>query len=99
MITLNYGEMPARADFRGAFEAECPDGRYAITLNSSDRVNARRCGLDGNDDGELYLEDTHSEGTLWRVVSALQYEWDLCGEEWAGDFASSILYTLGIEWV
>ena len=98
MLTLNYGTLPDYTAFRHAFERKCPNGDYRITLSASDRAMAERVGLDGSDDGG-YLEDIHDVVTLWRAFKVLAFEWDHHGDEGAGDFASSILYTLNIEWI
>ena len=98
MLSLTYGELPSYTDFRHRFERECPTGDYKITLSASDSAMAERVGLDGSD-GAGYLEDIHDVVTLWRSFKVLAFEWDQMGDEGAGDFASCILQTLGIEWI
>ena len=98
MLTLTYGVLPSYTAFRGRFEASLPSGDYHITLSASDKAMAARVGLDGTDDGG-YLEDTHDVVSLWRAFKVLAFEWDHHGDDGAGDFASCILQTLGIEWI
>jgi hypothetical protein len=95
---MTFGVLPARVTFEEAFDAECEDGTYAITLNGSDSAGASRCGLDG-DDGVPALAGVHSPASLWTVVKALTFEWDHHGDDWAGLWASDILGTLGFEWI
>ena len=98
MLSLNYGDLPTYKQFRERFERSLPSAEYHITLSASDRAMAERVGLDGADDGG-YLENTHDCVSLWRAFKVLVFEWEHHGDDGAGNFASSILYTLGIEWI
>jgi hypothetical protein len=98
MLTMTYGKLPTFSQFRTAFERDTPEGvGYRIVLGPSDLVLATRVGLD-NGDG-VYLDGTHSVASLWAALHALTHEWEVFGDEEAGDFASAILISLNIEWV
>ena len=104
MQTMTYGIMPAFDDFEKAFDRECPRGSYAIRLNSSD---SRACDPFKLGDGdwnarELYdacvqvvtaepLEDDYDTAKAYRDALK-QYDAVL-------DLVSSIMDTLGFEWI
>ncbi len=89
MKSLNYGQLPSRAEFRKAYKKEVGSGPYKIKFGLSD---ARHIGVPGNT--VEYL----TEGELWALVKMLIRAFEM-GDEWSGDFASSVLYTLGFEWI
>jgi hypothetical protein len=82
---LSYGTLPTRAQFFRAFEREAPNG-YNITHGSPARGRMRP------------PEGRYSAQELWAEVQRLQ-RGSSRGNEEAGDWASSILGTLGFEWV
>jgi len=96
MTSITYGTVPSRSQFMSAFKREMeasPRGVYEITLRGWD---ARRMDT-------VYIAGWHGNGDyaadeLYALTKGLIKAWD-GGNEWAGDLASSILYTLQIEWV
>jgi hypothetical protein len=95
---MTYGNLPCFSQFRTAFDRETPEGvGYRIVLGATDRALAARVGLDGGDGA--YLEGTHGVESLWATLRTLTHEWEVFGDEGAGDFASAILISLDIEWV
>jgi hypothetical protein len=84
--SLTYGQLPTRLQFRQAFERAVPDGVYGIRAGAGA----------ASDPFNLAGDYTHSE--LWGTVKKLVEKWEDYDEE-AGEWASSILGTLGIEWV
>ncbi len=100
--SITYGYMPIREDFSTAFARECPNG-YRITLGASD---SRAC------DGFKLGDGTYSEPQLWDAVGEIvnaepDDDGDYAGivgcgpNEWyaAMDLVSSIMETLGFEWI
>lgn len=74
--TLTYGQLPTNVSFYEAFDAECPDGKFAFG-------NDKRVGTDKLSADQLWneLSDAVEEGTdeslEWAscVLSALSFEW------------------------
>lgn len=58
--SMTFGEMPTREEFGEAFETECPNGEYRISLASSD---AAAC------EGTRLGTDSYTESQLWDVIS------------------------------
>ena len=83
MKSMTYGVVPTPAEFFTAFYREVPDGVYRI------RSGAMRT---------LDIEGDYSERGLFKLVTRLTRKWEQGNEE-AGDWASSILSTLGFEWI
>lgn len=93
MTMLTYGVLPSAAEFRKAFEREMeasPRGVYEITLRGSDSRNMEALDPPGWLGNGVYAVDE-----LWGLVKGLVES----GSDFALEMASSILYTLGIEWV
>jgi hypothetical protein len=94
MQSMTYGAMPSRDEFTSAFDRECPDG-YEIQLNRTDSRAVEGFRLD---DGSL------SESDLWfalrEINDADPREFGDCEQhERAMDVVSSIMFTLGFEWI
>jgi hypothetical protein len=96
--TLTYGTLPGFKAFEIAFykEASVPQGMYRILLSSSDAATFKAVGL-----GCATLYDCES---LYDLVRDLRDAWDsdVRGDDVAdaaGSFASSIMFTLGFEWM
>jgi len=94
MQTMTYGIMPSKDDFTAAFNRECSNG-YKIELNSRDSNAVEEFNL-GN--------GTWSCDDLWFALHEIndtdpgQFQNDAMMER-ALDLVSSILFTLGFEWV
>lgn len=84
-MSMTYGTLPPKEAFEQVFTEECPDGVYEIR-------NCRE--LDAVYDGGNV--DFDCEG-LWDFLESAVESFD--GNHEATDLASSILYTLGFEWV
>jgi hypothetical protein len=103
MISFTYGVLPTREQFDTAFERECPNG-YRIQLNSSDSRAV---------DGYRLGDGTYTASELWdcilEIVIAsigMRYRFIVVCDKnvaWrkdaAMDIVSSVLYTLGFEWI
>lgn len=104
MIRLTFGTLPTFDEFEPAFyrAASIPQGLYTIILNDSDRRMLEAVGIDA---GRRY--DCESLYTLVDQLAAISdghishgvEPWTDEQMEWAGGFASSILTTLGFEWI
>ncbi len=90
MQTSSWGILPSRAEFDALFEAEMGDARYEIRHGSPGPLWRPRAGL-------------YSRSELWELLQRLmQAEADMDWEgkeDTPGNWASSILYTLGWEWI
>ena len=100
MISMTYGVMPKREDFQRAFERECPNG-YHIVLSSSDSRAV---------DGFKLGDGVWSESDLWEAVNEIAEYHNLPSTVFlrprgmydpisAMDLVSSIMETLGFEWI
>lgn len=87
-VSMNYGDMPTKKQFDKAFEREAGDS-YNIKLGSSDSRAA---------DGTIIGDGDYDSDELYKGVKQLVKKWEK-GSEPAGNVASSILYTLGFEWI
>lgn len=99
--TLTYGVLPTQESFDEAFDRECPGGSYNIQLSRSDSRAV---------DGFLLGDGDWTAEQLWKAVTEIvtvsqlsqaeenhvEYYAKLDG---AMDLVSSILGTLGFEWV
>lgn len=96
MKTLNFLQLPERGAFDFAFARECPKGTYSI-----------RHGSRGPEwrppEGDYTREQLWSElQTLVKLEESGELETEDMREgreDSPGSWASSILYTLGFEWV
>jgi len=95
MISMTYGELPTRQEFEAAWEAEDLDC-YRVRLNSRDSDILDWAGVGVDPCGDWDPDET------WAALTALTACWD-SGDPYAGDvagdLASSILSTLGFEWI
>jgi len=89
-ISMTYGVLPRLEDFEAAFEAELGDKLFTFTFRGSD--------ADVMDDLGLPVDGRFTARKLFKIVETLT-EALHDGDEDAGDIASSILYSLGIEWI
>lgn len=98
MISLTFGVLPPRETFDAAFEMECRKTKgFGVDLNSSDSDLLEWAGVCGVPYTGLWDADD-----TWGVITRLTAQWE-SGDPYAGDecgqLASSILSTLGFEWV
>ena len=89
MTSMTYGTLPTLVEFTEAFDRECPNGTYNIHLGASDSRAIDNFSLGDGDwkARELYLACTEivcSDGDI---------------PEQAMDLVSSIMSTLGFEWI
>lgn len=95
MTSLTFGVLPSLETFRASFEAQCPNG-YHVALNGRDSGILDWTGCDVPSVGEWTCEETYN--TLVKLTEC----WDLgdpYASDYAGDLASTILTTLGFEWI
>lgn len=96
MKTLTYGHLPSYEEFKAAFERECPDSTYAISHGSK--------GPDWRPpEGSFRVHELfHDVERLTKLEESGEVETERMREgqeDSPGSWASSILYTLGFEWV
>ena len=89
MKSMTYGTVPEFPDFAEAFDREVRHA-YRIDLGGSDSKAA--------DNARITIGGDYDCDELYDLVNILARRWE-SGSDWAGDFASSILTTLGFEWV
>ena len=82
-LSLTYGTLPTLEAFLDAFDVLCPSGRYSIHAGNASGAVADHAG-------------TYTAGELFRLVERLS-AFDVGTDE--TDLASTILETLGIEWI
>lgn len=112
MKTLTFGQLPAFHEIIMAVEEHCgADGLYPIELNMRGLSMARSLRLalndcanslfHGDNGKQGYLFDSHEMVQLLRNLTDASNNPDNSDDqiEWAGDFASGIMFTLGFEWV
>jgi hypothetical protein len=97
MISMTYGVLPTFEQFAEAFAVACPDGEYEVKAGPlHDEFEAvGGSGLDV----PAGCSSSYDVKRLWRLVRELTAIWEDEMDYDAGDDASSILFTLGIEWV
>lgn len=83
--TMTYGVLPGYESFLAHFQYWVADDYYTIRASVMD------------DYIEKY-EGDYTSAQLYEVVRELCERWGYCEDE-AGDLASSILSTLGFEWI
>jgi hypothetical protein len=90
MKSMTYGILPTREDFNAAFELECPAG-YRISLGLSDSLACKGflLGVDG-----LWPADG-----LWAGITQIVSSRKRVRSEERMALVSSILETLGFEWI
>jgi hypothetical protein len=105
MILLTYGNMPTFEQFTRRFARETrPDNVYHITLSTSDaRALAETPGCP---DGFELTDGAFSVSYLWSALNEIVDHWRTDTMDEAGpyqdqrvDIVSSILSTLGFEWI
>lgn len=94
MLTLSYGELPTKKQFKKAYKADLGDDDYVMQLKGEDAESA---------DGTIFesaieRDEQFEVDGLWKGIKQLTKKWEN-GDENAGSLASSILYTLDIEWI
>lgn len=105
MESLSYGTLPPLEEFKTSVEErnEWPADGYPMKLNSSDFIHVQTAvnqGIDSHleavaftqDDARIVITDVGSMHTLLRRLLE-------DGSEEAQDLASSIMFTLGFEWI
>lgn len=100
-ISMTYGVLPTREQFSEAFDRECPRGQYNIRLGASDSRTVDGFKLGDGDWTESQLWDAIQE-----IVNASQVAPDeetqseyYARIDLAMDLVSSIMSTLGFEWI
>lgn len=97
--SMTYGQMPDWEEWDRAFDREIERGRYNIRLGASDSRAA---------DGTPIGDGDYSSKDLYNGVTALVRKWQggkgsgrftRKQRDAAGEFASSIMETLGFEWI
>lgn len=94
MQSLTYGVLPNGADLAAAFDSL--DDGYRVNLNPSD------CDLLDWAGATVETHGTWDFDDVWEVLARLTNLWaegDPYAGESAGNLASSILETLGFEWI
>lgn len=91
MHALTYGVLPPKEKFLERFAKEVPDGEYDYTLKGEDAEAAQRA--------DIPTEGTLSGEKLYGAIKKLVQQWEDEDDEEAGDLASSILSTIGFEWI
>lgn len=86
LVSMTWGKLPSFATFERHFDEELPRGSYNIRLGRSDSKAAQGTSIG---DGEYTARE------LYRGLQELVEK----GTDEAGSLASSILETLGFEWV
>lgn len=96
MRHYTYGEMPPRSVFMSKYREELGSGRYPVRWSDEDFTNMSELL-----DDYVGVPTSFSTSELYDLVRALVDEWndDTPLSAWAGMIASSILFTLDIEWV
>lgn len=97
MHSMTYGVMPTQEQFQAAFDQECPKGVYRIrNLSVSDSVAVADFQLGDGDWTALQLWEAINEIDHFQpgAEEGLQRRHDS-----AMDLVSSILDTLGFEWI
>lgn len=91
MPSMTYGTMPTKKAFKSAFSR---------SMGSADHLYEIRAGLSGIKPLRMSYGDTKSFDCdeLYTAVKGLVAKWNRGNEE-AGEWASSILETLGFEWI
>jgi hypothetical protein len=90
MISLTYGVLPRYEDFEAAFEEDLGSDTYSYELKGTDADVAEEVGIP--EEGEFRPRQLYA--VLVKLTDAFQDGYDE-----AGDVASGILTTLGIEWI
>lgn len=99
--SMTYGTMPTFGDFETAFDAECPRGTYAITLGSSDSRAMDGFKLGDGEWSTRPLYDACQEIVNASQVAPIGAHQSRYYEKFdaAMDLVSSIMGTLGFEWI
>lgn len=90
MKSMTYGTMPSWAAFIKQYDHEMEGDRFQLHLKGSDARTVEAYGLDS--ETALTARDTFD------YIEVLRIGWEK-GDDNAGDIASSMLSTLGFEWV
>lgn len=88
--SMTYGTIPSFSDFSMHFRKEVNDELYNYDLKGSEAVVARKVKIPTSGD--------FTAKQLYMIVKKLVQAWEVGNDE-AGDLASSIMYTLGYEWI
>jgi len=97
-IRFSYGELPTRSQFDSHFRQIVGQGPYEMELVGQDAA-FMQAHYGGTEFTGAYGKAGYAldADELWGVVVSLTKAFD-GGDDDAGDFASSILFTLNFEW-
>lgn len=97
-VSYDYGTLPPKSVFMSHYRAELgsEDAEYRMLLRGQEDEDAA--------DGTVFEDAIGREvgfdaDETWEGVKQLKRKWDVDGISEAADLASSILYTLNIEWI
>ena len=99
-ISLSFGVMPSWKEFAEAFAEHCPDGFYNITTGVGGESGLQRAMEAAGVSGDMlgYRDSkTFTARELYDVLMHLKEDWE--DKEGGAGLASSIMDTLGYEWV
>ena len=88
-LELTYGVIPDFREFQSKFKKYVGKS-YNYNLKGSDANTAKKVGIPTSGDFDVK--------EMYEIVKKLTKAWDN-GNDDAGDLASSILYTMEIEWI
>jgi len=103
MLTLTYGELPTHDQFDSAFYEFCPDSHYSFS--NDPRVGTCRFTvfalwrqiLKAHDEYVVLLSGDEFESDELGFIRKIHEE--PTDPEIVGDWISTVLYSIGIEWV
>lgn len=90
----SFGTMPTKREFHSAWNREIGEGSqftYQYTFRGGDAASARSA--------RVPVEGSFNEKQIYSTVKKLRDAYFKKGDENAGSLASSLLSTLGFEWV
>ena len=95
--TMTYGQLPTKEQFYQAFESKVDGELYSVKAGPCHDLfeSVGGSGLDC----PAGCSREYDKETLWRLVNELTSIWEDEMDDSAGDDVSSILTTLGFEWV
>ncbi len=93
---MTYGVMPTLEQFQEAFDRECPKGTYNIQLARSDSAAVEDFKLGDGDWTALQLWEAINEIVHFQPGYEQAAKWR---HDQVMDLVSSILDTLGFEWI
>jgi len=88
--SMSYGVMPSKDDFEAAFEAKCPNGKFAF---GNDKI----VGTDKLTCTQLW-DELQKQRNRWENFPDDEDDDGSKGDQ-AGDWCSCVLSVLGFEWI